>query len=84
IRIFNAEGQELDAAAVNWNSTEALRYRFRQDPFEGNSLGNVRINIPNVHAVYMHDTPAKGLFDEDQRFHSSGCARIQDIRGLIA
>ncbi|WP_163103874.1 L,D-transpeptidase family protein, partial [Acinetobacter baumannii] len=34
--------------------------------------------------VYMHDTPAKGLFDEDQRFHSSGCARIQDIRGLIA
>ncbi|MGL4286036.1 MAG: L,D-transpeptidase family protein [Phreatobacter sp.] len=84
IRIFNAEAQEVDAASVNWNSTEALRYRFRQDPFEGNSLGNVRINIPNVHAVYMHDTPAKGLFDEDQRFHSSGCARIQDIRGLIA
>lgn len=84
IRIFNGEGQEVDAASINWNSTEALRYRFRQDPFDGNSLGNVRINIPNVHAVYMHDTPAKGLFDEDQRFHSSGCARIQDIRGLIA
>lgn len=47
-------------------------------------MGNVRINIPNQHAVYMHDTPSKGLFGEDQRFHSSGCARVQNVRELIA
>jgi hypothetical protein len=33
----------------------------------------VRINIPNPHGVYMHDTPAKGIFGDDFRFVSSGC-----------
>ena len=84
IRIFNGQGQEVPPTSINWNSMDALNYRFRQDPFEGNSMGNVRINIPNQHAVYMHDTPSKGLFGEDQRFHSSGCARIQNVRELIA
>lgn len=84
IRVFNGQGQEVPPESINWNSMEALNYRFRQDPFEGNSMGSVRINIPNQHAVYMHDTPSKGLFGEDQRFHSSGCARIQNIRELIA
>jgi L,D-transpeptidase YcbB len=84
IRIFNGQGQEVPSTAINWNTMEAVNYRFRQDPFEGNSMGNVRINIPNQHQVYMHDTPSKGLFGEDQRFHSSGCARIQNVRELIA
>lgn len=84
IRVFNSQGQEVAPESINWNSMEALNYRFRQDPFEGNSMGNVRINIPNQHAVYMHDTPSKGLFGEDQRFHSSGCARVQNVRELIA
>lgn len=84
IRIFNGAGQEVPPEAINWNSMDATRFRFRQDPFEGNSMGNVRINIPNPHSVYMHDTPSKGLFGEDQRFHSSGCARVQNVRELVA
>ncbi len=84
IRIFNGQGQEVTPESINWNSMDAMNYRFRQDPFDGNSMGNVRINIPNQHAVYMHDTPSKGLFGEDQRFHSSGCARVQNVRELIA
>ncbi len=84
IRVFNGQGQEVPPESINWNTMEAMNYRFRQDPFEGNSMGNVRINIPNQHAVYMHDTPSKGLFGEDQRFHSSGCARVQNVRELIA
>jgi murein L,D-transpeptidase YcbB/YkuD len=31
----------------------------------------------------MHDTPAKSLFGEDQRFHSSGCVRVQNVRELV-
>lgn len=84
IRVFNGQGQEVPPESINWNTMEAMNFRFRQDPFEGNSMGNVRINIPNQHAVYMHDTPSKGLFGEDQRFHSSGCARVQNVRELIA
>lgn len=84
IRIFNQQGQELQPAQVNWNSDEATRYMFRQDPGgEFNSLGFVRINILNPHGVYMHDTPAKGIFGDDYRFVSSGCVRVQNVREYI-
>jgi L,D-transpeptidase YcbB len=84
IRIFNKQGQELDPAQVNWFSDEATNYMFRQDPGgEKNSMGFVRINIPNPHGVYMHDTPAKGIFGDDFRFVSSGCIRVQNVRDYI-
>ncbi len=31
----------------------------------------------------MHDTPQKSLFGGDARFHSSGCARVQNVRDLV-
>jgi murein L,D-transpeptidase YcbB/YkuD len=84
IRIYNREGQELDPAQVDWFSDEATNYMFRQDPGgERNSMGFVRINIPNPHGVFMHDTPAKGIFGDDFRFVSSGCVRVQNVRDYI-
>jgi len=84
IRIYNQQGQELQPGQVNWRSDEATRYMFRQDPGgEFNSLGVVRINIPNPHGVYMHDTPSKGIFGDDFRFVSSGCMRVQNVRDYI-
>jgi murein L,D-transpeptidase YcbB/YkuD len=83
IRIFKGD-QELSPTQVNWFSDEATRYRFRQDPGgELNSMGFVRINIPNQHGVYMHDTPSKGIFGDDFRFVSSGCIRVQNVRDYI-
>ncbi|MBN9062089.1 MAG: murein L,D-transpeptidase [Rhizobiales bacterium 65-9] len=85
IRIFNGQGQEVPATAVNWNSPDdALKYRFRQDPGDFNSMGTVRINVPSPHGVYMHDTNSKGLFGDDARFHSSGCIRVQNVRDYVA
>ncbi len=84
IRIFNGQGQEVPATAINWNSDDALKYRFRQDPGDFNSMGTVRVNIPSPHGVYMHDTNSKGLFGDDARFHSSGCIRVQNIRDYVA
>lgn len=84
IRIFNAAGQEVPSSQINWFSDEATRYRFRQDPGgDLNSMGFVRINIPNQHGVYMHDTPSKGIFGDDFRFVSSGCIRVQNVRDYI-
>jgi len=84
IRIIGPNG-EIPPERVNWNSDEATRYTFRQDPGgEFNSLGFVRINIPSPHGVYMHDTPAKGIFGDDFRFVSSGCIRVQNVRDYIA
>ena len=84
IRIFSRDGQEIRPEAVNWRSDEATKYMFRQDPGgDLNSMGFVRINIPNPHGVYMHDTPSKGIFGDDFRFVSSGCVRVQNVRDYI-
>lgn len=84
IRIY-ANGVEIPPRQVDWNTYEATRYMFRQDPgADINSMGFVRINIPNPHGVYMHDTPARGVFGDDFRFVSSGCVRIQNVRDYIA
>ena len=83
IRVYDQKGNELQPQQINWNSDEATRYLFRQDPFDGNSLGTVKINFPSPDGVYMHDTPNKGLFNNEFRFDSSGCVRIQNIRDLI-
>jgi L,D-transpeptidase YcbB len=84
IRIYTQKGQELSPVQVNWFSDEATRYMFRQDPGgDLNSMGFVRINIPNPHGVYMHDTPSRGIFGDDFRFVSSGCVRVQNVRDYI-
>ena len=83
IRIFDMRGDELTPSQINWYSEEAVNYRFKQDPGDFNSLGSMRINFPSKDGVYMHDTPSKGLFGEDMRFHSSGCVRVQNVRELV-
>jgi murein L,D-transpeptidase YcbB/YkuD len=84
IRIYDKEGQEIQPSQINWNSLEATNYKYRQDVGDENSLGVVRINIPNQYGVYMHDTPEKGIFGDDARFVSSGCVRVQDVRDYVA
>ena len=82
IRILDAKGQEVDAKSIDWSTQNAVNYTLRQDPGTINSLGQIRIDMPNKHAVYMHDTPKKQLFAQDVRFHSSGCVRVADVGGF--
>ncbi|XSG83194.1 MAG: L,D-transpeptidase family protein [Methyloligella sp. ZOD6] len=78
-------GEEpLDASQVDWSSPEVAKYKFRQDPGSNNALGIVRLNMPNKHAVYMHDTPLKDLFGQSTRAFSSGCVRVQRVIDLVA
>jgi murein L,D-transpeptidase YcbB/YkuD len=84
IRVINKEGQEVPPSSINWNSMDAVNYKFREDPGENNSLGVVRINIANPYGVYMHDTSTKGVFGDDFRFVSSGCIRLQNVRDYVA
>jgi len=42
----------------------------------GNALGLVKFLFPNEHHVYLHDTPAKALFDRPIRAYSHGCMRL--------
>jgi murein L,D-transpeptidase YcbB/YkuD len=83
IHIYDMHGHELQPSQIDWKSNDAVNYRFRQDPGDFNSLGTMRIQFPSPDGVYMHDTPEKGLFGSDMRFHSSGCVRVQNVRELV-
>lgn len=80
IRIYGASGNEVDPHLIDWNTERALAFTLRQDSGAGNSLGQIRIDMPNRESVYMHDTPSKKLFLRDDRFHSSGCVRVENVR----
>jgi L,D-transpeptidase YcbB len=84
IRILDGHGRELDPATIDWATEKAADYTLRQDAGTANSLGQIRIDMPNRHAVYMHDTPTKKLFARDDRFHSSGCVRVGNVKELAA
>ena len=79
IRILDGSGKEINPRSVNWSTERAANYTLRQDSGSGNSLGSIRIGMPNKLAVYMHDTPSKGLFGADYRFLSHGCVRVQGV-----
>jgi L,D-transpeptidase YcbB len=84
IRILDGSGKEINPKSVNWSTERAANYTLRQDSGAGNSLGSIRIGMPNKLAVYMHDTPSKGLFGADYRFLSHGCVRVQGVYDYAA
>ncbi len=83
IRILGPNGTEIDPTTIDWNTEDAAKFRFRQDPGKINAMASVKINFPNPHATYMHDTPSQGLFNKLMRFDSSGCVRVQNVRDLV-
>jgi L,D-transpeptidase YcbB len=83
IRVFDGwNGPEIDPRTVDWTTVAADRYQFRQDPGNDNAMASVKINFPNKHSVYMHDTPTKELFTEASRYFSSGCVRVEQVHVL--
>jgi L,D-transpeptidase YcbB len=83
MRIFRGR-DELDPATVDWTGASGSDFLVKQDPGVWNSLGFVRIDMPNKDAVYMHDTPHRDLFRSDVRFQSSGCTRVAGAQDLAA
>ena len=69
------------------NNMEIIGYNgslpiVRQKPGKNNSLGLVKFMFPNSHAIYLHDTPQKELFNETSRTFSSGCVRVKNPQFL--
>ena len=56
----------------------------RQRPGPSNALGRLKIEMPNEHAIYLHDTPAQALFARPVRAFSHGCIRTQHVRDFAA
>jgi murein L,D-transpeptidase YcbB/YkuD len=70
---------EIDWQTINFNS---FPYRMRQQAGSLNALGLYKFNTPNKRAIYLHDTPSKGLFNDKFRAYSSGCIRVEDAEQL--
>jgi L,D-transpeptidase YcbB len=84
IRVYDGVGgPEIDPSTIDWLVTAPDRYHFQQQPGQQNALATVKVNFPNTHMVYMHDTPHRELFQRNKRFESSGCVRVDDVRSFI-
>ncbi len=79
IRVIDRNGRRVDPYSVNWNQYKGanIPYQLVQDPGPDNALGLVKIMFPNPYLVYLHDSPAKALYERDERAFSSGCIRVQ-------
>jgi len=59
------------------NDMEWYKDYVRQRPGPKNALGLVKFLFPNSNSIYLHDTPAKSLFDRETRAFSHGCIRVE-------
>jgi murein L,D-transpeptidase YcbB/YkuD len=81
LRVLDYSGNPLDPYQVDWGNPRGIL--LRQDAGPHNPLGQVAIRFPNPFSVYLHDTPSQHLFDKLPRVFSSGCVRVERVRGLL-
>lgn len=77
--VIDASGRVIDPAGIDWSRypREGFPHQIRQRPGPENALGRIKFMFPNEHFVFLHDTPAKQLFEASERSFSSGCIRIE-------
>ena len=81
---WSATPQAVDPATIDWSAVAAgsQNLRIRQLPGKTNAMGRMKFMFPNDLGIYLHDTPDKALFKEQQRWFSSGCVRLEDAPRL--
>ena len=80
IRVISPSGEPLVAEEIDWQRPGGVM--LRQVAGSGNPLGRVVVRFPNNDMIYLHDTPARGLFQRNQRALSSGCVRVEGVAEL--
>ena len=84
MEVLDAHDNPIDPHSVDWSGTHAPNFTVRQKDGAWNALGAVKIDMPNTYSVYMHDTNQRSLFNDDYRFDSHGCSRVDNVRDLAA
>jgi murein L,D-transpeptidase YcbB/YkuD len=81
---WGPDGRVLSPDSVDWKAVAAgeTTVYVRQLPGPANSLGQFKFDLPNGDGIYLHDTPKKELFSQDQRNLSHGCVRLEDAPRL--
>ncbi len=80
----NGKKVEINPDTVDWKtvSSQHFPYTLVQDSGRKNALGTMKFIVPNPWSIYLHDTPSKGLFNQEKRTFSSGCIRVEDPLAL--
>ena len=79
---FSHHAAVLPINEENINRLYSGQLHLRQRPGPANALGHIKFIFPNNHNVYMHDTPARSLFNRQQRDFSHGCIRVESPNKL--
>ncbi len=82
MEVLDAHDHPIDPHSVDWSGTHTPNFTVRQENGAFNALGSVKIDMPNSYSVYMHDTNQRSLFNDDYRFDSHGCSRVDNVRDL--
>ena len=77
-RVTDERGNPVSSGEVAWwDYGGKVPFNIQQPPGSDNALGELKFLFPNSHDIYMHDTPARELFEKDRRAFSHGCVRVQ-------
>ena len=81
---FGPNGRIIPADSIDWQAVAdgKVQINVRQLPGPANSLGHYKFELPHGDGIYLHDTPKKELFAQDQRNLSHGCVRLEDAEKL--
>lgn len=77
-----SQAMATDKNFLHKNNMEWYKGRLRQKPGPKNPMGLVKFIFPNSNDIYLHDTPAKSLFDSEYRAYSHGCINISKAKEL--
>ncbi len=78
-----AGNKVVNASKINWKKySKNIPFEIRQKPGKDNSLGKMKFLFPNGYNIYLHDTPAKELFNQRKRDFSHGCIRVENPKKL--
>jgi murein L,D-transpeptidase YcbB/YkuD len=79
---FTKNATVLPANTENIASLYTDELKLRQRPNAHNALGRLKFIFPNQYKVFLHDTPAHGLFNRTRRDFSHGCVRVANPQAL--
>jgi murein L,D-transpeptidase YcbB/YkuD len=81
---WSGNGRPIDPKAVDWRAIASGKKKptvlVRQLPGPWNSMGEMKFEMPNDYGIYLHDTPHKELFAQQDRWLSNGCVRLEDYK----
>ena len=80
VSALERNAEVLPPESVDWRAVADGRSTVyvRQRPGPANSMGRMKFPIADGAGIFLHDTPKKELFAQEERSLSNGCVRLED------